>query len=398
MLRQGGTLSKNMSRTVIHIDITDFHISVERVLEPRLRQRPVAVAVETQSRSLVFAASTEARHNGVYRGMPLYQAVKYCPDLTVLPPNEELYSRATHAMMKVLGQFTPVFEPLRFGHAYMDMTGSGKMFGSIKDAAYKAQKEIRNNLRLDANAGLASNKLVSKAASDVITTHGELGGLCDVQHGHEENFLAPLRVGYLPGIQKKTKEQLLDLNVRIIRELAVVSSENLQMVFGRFGLLLHQRSRGIDNRPVQPIKKVPEVVEVEDLDDDSNDYVLLRQKVFRLLSLGTRRLREKNKLAGRMVLFIRYSDYKDDVAQQRIHPSNEDQELFPVAADLLDRALGRRIRVRKITLKLNDLSFAPAQLSFFKPIAGPRVSAVTFAMDKIRNHYGERAIRFGRAA
>jgi DNA polymerase IV len=387
-----------MSRSIIHIDITDFHISVERVLEPRLRQRPVAVAVETHSRSLVFASSQEARQSGVYQGMPLYQAVKNCPGLTVLPPNEELYSRATHAMMKVLGQFTPIFEPLRFGHAYMDMTGSGKMFGSIKDAAHKAQQEIRNDLRLDANAGLASNKLVSKAASDVITTHGELGSLCDVQRGHEENFLAPLRVGYLPGLQKKAREQLLDLNVRIIRELAIISSENLQMVFGRFGLLLHQRSRGIDNRPVQPRKKTPQIVEIEDFDDDTNDYFFIRQKVFRLLSQGTRRLREKNTQAGQMVLFIRYSDYKDDTAQQRFHPSNEDQDLFPIAADLLDRALGRRIRVRKITLKLNDLSVAPAQLSLFKPLADPRVSAVTFAMDKIRNRYGERAICFGRAA
>ena len=93
-----------MSRTVIHIDITDFHIAVERVLEPRLQQRPVAVAVETQARSLVFASSQEARQNGVYRGMSLYQAVKNCPDLTILPPNEDLYARATHAMMKVIGR------------------------------------------------------------------------------------------------------------------------------------------------------------------------------------------------------------------------------------------------------------------------------------------------------
>lgn len=387
-----------MSRTVIHIDITDFHIAVERVLEPQLRQRPVAVAVETQARSLVFASSQEARQNGVYRGMSLYQAVKNCPDLTILPPNEDLYARATHAMMKVIGQFTPVFEPLRFGHAYLDMTGSGKMFGGIKDAAYKAQNEIRSQLRLVANAGVAGNKLVSKVASDVITSSGEQNSLCDVKHGYEENFLSPLRVGYLPGIQKKVREQLLDLNVRIIRELTVVSSENLQMVFGRFGLLLHQRARGIDNRPVQPMKRAPEVIEVAELDDDSNDYFLLRTTLFRLLSQATQRLREKNMQTGQVTLTVCYSDYKEDVARQRVMPCDKDHELFTVVENLLERALTRRIRVRKLTLRLCKLSHAPAQLTLFAPEIDPKVSAITQAMDKIRNRYGESAIRFGRAA
>lgn len=387
-----------MHRTIIHIDITDFHVAAERVLEPRLRERPVAVATETQARSLVFAVSQEARQNGVRRGMPLYQAVKNCPDLTVLPPNEELYTRATRAMMEVIGRFTPVFEPLRFGHAYMDMTGSGKMFASIKDAAWKAQKEIRRELRLAANAGIAGNKLVSKVASDVITTSGELNSLCDVKHGYEENFLAPLRVGYLPGVQKKVREQLLDLNVRIIRELAIISPENLQMVFGRFGLLLYQRSHGIDNRPVQPMRRPPEVIEVEDLDDDTNDYFALRAILFRLLMAATRRLREKNMQSGEMTLTVRYSDYKEDVSRQKFPPANRDQELFPVAEQLLERALTRRIRVRKLTLRLGRLRHLPAQLALFAPESDPRLEAVTLAMDKIRDRYGESAIRFGRAA
>lgn len=387
-----------MNRNIIHIDITDFHIAVERVLEPRLRSRPVAVAIETTTRSLVFSASGEARKNGVFPGMPLYRALKNCPDLTVLPPNEELYFRATSAMMEIVSRFTPVFEPLRFGHAYLDMTGSGKLFGGVKDAAAKAQQEIRNRLRLDASAGVASNKLVSKVASDVVTTSGERHGLCDVRHGYEENFLAPLRIGYLPGVKNKIREQLLDLNVRLIRQLAAISSENLQMVFGRFGLLLHQRAHGIDNRPVKPPKRAPEVVEIETLDDDSNDYYFLRSKIFRLLARAARRLREKKLYTGRMVIEIRYSDYKEDGARQQFTPCNDDVELVPIVAGLFDRALGRRVRVRKITLRLSDLSPEPAQLSLFVKEKNPKLSAVTSAMDKIRDRYGEDAIRFGRAA
>ncbi len=387
-----------MNRDIIHIDITDFHIAVERVREPRLRERPVAVAIETTTRALVFSASGEARQNGVFPGMPLYRALENCPDLSVLPPNEELYVRATRAMMGIIGRFTPVFEPLRFGHAYLDMTGGTKLFGGVKDAAAKAQKEIRERLRLDASAGIASNKLVSKVASDVVTTFSKHHRLCDVRHGYEENFLAPLRVGYLPGVKNKINEQLLDLNVRLIRQLACISSENLQMVFGRFGLLLHQRAHGIDHRPVLPPKRAPEVVEVESLDDDSNDYYFLRSKIFRLLARGARRLREKKLRTSRMIIEIRYSDYKEDGAQQRFTPYNEDAELTPIITSLFDRALSRRVRVRKMTLRLADLSPEPAQLSLFAQEKNPKLSAVTLAMDKIRDRYGDDAIRFGRAA
>jgi DNA polymerase IV len=387
-----------MNRNIIHIDIIDFHIAVERVLEPRLRQRPVAVAIETASRSLVYAVSGEAQKNGVVRGMPLPQALKYCPDLTVLPPNEELYVRATTAIQKVMGRYTPIVEPLRFGHAYMDMTGSIRLFGRVKDAAARIQREIRDELRLGSNAGVASNKLVSKVASDVVTHAHELRGLCDVRHGYEERFLSPLHVGYLPGVDKPVREQLLDLNVRIIRELALVTSENLQMVFGRFGVLLHQRAHGVDNRPVQPPRRAPEVAQAENLQEDSNDFNLLLSLAYRLLSQGTRSLRAKGLGAGRVVLEVRYSDHKEELAQQRLPATHDESVLVPVVRELLQRALSRRIRVRKLTLRLCDLSQPPQQLSLFAPEHNPRIASLTHAMDKIRDRFGEGAIRFGRAA
>ncbi|MBN1998302.1 hypothetical protein JW935_12160 [candidate division KSB1 bacterium] len=387
-----------MNRTVIHIDIADFHIAVERVLEPRLRDRPVAVAIQTASRSLVFAVSHEARQNGVYRGMPLQQARRNCPDLTVLPPNEDLYIRATRAMQDVLSHFSPVIEPLRFGHAYLDMTGSGRLFGRIKDAAARIQREIRGQLRLESNAGVAGNKLVSKVASDVVFRARERLGLCDVRHGYEEKFLAPLAVGYLPGVSNNVREQLLDLNIRIVRQVAVISSENMQMVFGRFGLLLHQRAHGIDNRPVQPPKRAPEVVTVETLAQDSNDFSLIRGFVFRQLALAAKSLREKGLFAGRLVLEIRYSDYKDDIVQMRVPPTDSETELVPVVEGLLQRAVSRRIRVRKMTLRLKDLIPAPRQLSLFDEPKDAKMTALTTAMDKIRDKFGDGAIRFGRAA
>ena len=247
---------------------------------------------------------------------------------------------------------------------------------------------------MDVSIGLASNKLVSRVASDVTQPRG----LCDVHHGYEESFLAPLPIGYLPGTQGTVREQLLELNVRIIRELAAISASNLQMVFGRMGVLLYQRAHGIDNRPVQPPKKVPEIVETETLVEDSNDFYELRAILFRLLIQATRRLRLKNFRTTRMVIEIGYSDYKEDRGQQRFPATNLEMELFQVTSALFDKVLTRRIRVRKLPLRLCDLRAKPQQISLFEEKHDRRMVALTLAMDRIRDSYGETIIRFGRAA
>ena len=386
-----------MSRSIIHIDVTDFHIAVERVLESRLRQRPVVIAVEAAGRSLIYAASREAGQHGVYRGMPLNQAVKQCPEVTVLPPNEDLYQRATRALLSILQQFTPILEPFRFGHAYLDMTGSAKLFGSVTDAASRARREIHDRLRLDAIAGVAGNKLVSKVASDVTILHDPSAGLCDVRPGEEQRFLSPLQVGFLPGVQRPVATKLYELNIRLIRELAVVRSEHLQMVFGRLGLLLYERSRGIDNRPVQPVKRAPEVVESETLAEDSNDRDQLRALLFRLLAAATRTLRQKKFFTRRLILEIRYSDAKGESGQLKCDPLQNDWQLLQTAETLLARTLTRRVRVRKLTLHLADLCRSYQQMSLFEESPNAKWAAAGKAMDKIRDRFGESAVALGRA-
>ncbi len=366
-------------------------------MEPKLRQRPVAVAVMRAARSLVVAASVEARQAGVWRGMPLAQAQKNCPDLWVLPPNEPLYERATHAFLKVIGGYTPVYEPLRFGHVYMDMTGVIRLFGGVKDAALKTQRDIAEQLRLDASAGVAANKLVSKVAATVIVDAGEQTGLCDVRRGDEKPFLAPLRVGYLPGVGKTVHGDLRDLNVQRIGELADIHTEHLQRVFGRFGQVLWQRANGIDPRPVRPPQRAPEIAEQFTFETDSNDADALLAQLHGMLAAATLRLRQQELPARQLVVHVHYSDGKDNRAQTRFSPCNTDVELTPILNDIFENALNRRIRVRRLTLRLRDLQPHSEQLSLFDT-ADARTTALTAAMDTIRHRFGAGAIRFGRAA
>lgn len=387
-----------MARTILHIDVSDFPVAVERVLEPRLHGRPVAVAVQTATRSLIAALSREAAGCGVARGMPLAQARKYCPDLTVLPPNAELYRRATDAFLNLLGHFSPVIEPLRFGHAYLDLTGSARLFGGAVDAAARAQRAIRERLRLVAVAGVASNKLVSKVASDLLNRQHPTQALCDVRHGDEARFLSPLPVTCLPGLPLKVREQLSELNVCRIHDLAGIQAEHLQMLFGRFGLLLFQRARGIDERPVQPPRRCPEIVEPLELAQDCNDFNEIRRLTFALLARACRRLRQGELHARRLALEIRFSDYRETAARVAVPPAHSEEALLAAAAAALDRALTRRVRLRKITLRLEGLAPANPQLELFTSTAAPRRAALEHAVDRIRDRYGENVIRFGRTA
>ena len=157
-----------MDREIIYLTVTAFPVAVERVIHPELRGRPVVVAPLGSARSIVTALSSEAWNAGIRKGMALAKAMRYCRSTIVLPPNEPLYLRASRAIFKVLENFSPVLEPSGHGHAYMDITGTGRLFGPPRDTAWKAQKEIRRQLRLDASLGVASNKMVSKIASEVI--------------------------------------------------------------------------------------------------------------------------------------------------------------------------------------------------------------------------------------
>jgi DNA polymerase-4 len=170
------------------------------------------------------------------------------------------------------------------------------------------------------------------------------------------------------------------------------------MVFGRTGLLLHQRARGIDFSPVQPPTRTPQVRESETLAEDSNDYFVLRGILFRLIEQGARHLRSTKMCAGRLVIELRYSDNKEERGQQRFQATNLDHDLFAVAEPLLKKVLTRRIRVRHLSIRLCDLGALPRQLSLFQETAPAKEQQLTAAMDKIRNKYGEKAINFGWAA
>jgi len=215
-----------------------------------------------------MSASSEARKEGVFKGMPIGKAIKLCPDLTVLPPNPGQTEKACKALSSVVARYTPVWEPSRPGHIYLDLTGTERLWGRAKDTGFHLRREIKGNLHLPGTVGVAGNKMVSSIASRIMPAQGVL----DVDHGKEAPFMAPLKVNMVPGIGRFRKKILLEeLNIIRVRELVLLDMGRLKLIFGRQACLIHQRALGIDPTPVYPIPQKPMVSEEITLSEDEND-------------------------------------------------------------------------------------------------------------------------------
>ena len=382
-----------VDRHILHVDVVAFAVAVERVVEPTLNGRPVVVAPPGGSRSLVAAASAEARREGIAVGMPLTWALRRCRSLVVLAPNPSLYGRASRALEDLFAGYSPLVERYRHGHIYLDLTGTKRLFGPVRDTAARLQREIRSHLRLEATLGLATNKLVSKVASELVAPPP---GMENVSPGLEECFLAPLPVRVLPGVGAKTREELTDYNVRRVGELARIPVPQLVMAFGRAGVLLSRKARGIDPTPVFPRRTEPVLKEEESFAPDTNDFSFLVDALHRLVERGGRHLRESGKAAGKLTVRLCHSDLRETKAVAKLRQETDaDPVLFATARPLLAKLLARRVRVRWLALFVEKLTTASAQIPLFPSGPTSKSASLLSALDDVRARYGERAVRRG---
>ncbi len=375
-----------LMRQIIHFTIASFPVAVERVVHPELRRRPVVIAPPGSARSVVIALSSEAHDAGVRAGMMLSKAMKYCRNATVLPPNEPLYARASRAIYRVLEGFSPVLEPSGYGHAYLDITGTVRLFGPARDTAWKAQREVRRQVRLEASLGVASNKMVSKIASEVTAPCG----LQDVLYGDEPSFLSPLPVRLLPGVGFQTEGLLQELNLRIIHDIAVMKLEHLTLALGRSGFSLHQHALGIDSTPVRPVRAVPAVDSEKTLAEDSNDHQLLKRVLAGICDEAGQELRRRRRRAGRMELRVCFADSQVRARGLKMTPPVQSSTLlYGRALPVLNLILDRRTRVRSVHLHLTDLSSGLVQMELFADPKLERHLKLESALEQLRRRFGK---------
>ncbi|MGE8214129.1 MULTISPECIES: DNA polymerase IV [unclassified Stenotrophomonas] len=241
-------------RKIIHVDMDAFYASVEQRDDPGLRGRPVVVAWRG-ARSVVCAASYEARVFGVRSAMPALRAERLCPDAVFVPPDFARYKAVSRQIREIFLQHTPLVEPLSLDEAYLDVTESPSCGGIATDIARLIRTQIRETTSLTASAGIAPNKFLAKIASDWRKPDGQFV----VPPSRVEQFLTPLPVKRVPGVGKVMEGKLAALGIVTVGDLRALPLEQLEALFGSFGGGLYRRARGIDERPVEPDQPVQSI-------------------------------------------------------------------------------------------------------------------------------------------
>jgi DNA polymerase IV len=234
-------------RKIVHIDMDAFYASVEQRDDPQLRGKPVVVAWRG-NRSVVCAASYEARVFGVRSAMPAVRAERLCPDAIFIPPDFTRYRGVSRSTREIFKRHTDLIEPLSLDEAYLDVTENKTGLPTATQVAQVIRKQIREELQLTASAGVAPNKFLAKIASD----WRKPDGLFVIQPKDIDTFLPPLPVGRIPGVGKVTEARLVEIGIKVVGDLRRLEVPWLESRFGRYGVRLHELAHGIDHSAVVP--------------------------------------------------------------------------------------------------------------------------------------------------
>jgi len=376
----------------VHVDLDAFFVSVEQVLNPELKGKPVVVGGKPDRRGVVAAASYEARAFGVHSAMPLSTASRLCPQAIFIEGNFHRYRDASQKFMAILADFSPYLEPLGIDEAYLDATGFESIHGSIRHMAEKIRQRVKDELGLCASAGIASSKIVAKVASDL----SKPDGLLEVPEGKERSFLAPLPVAKLPGIGKKTEPLLKGLGISTIGQLATISPDILKSHFGIHGKLMHEHANGIDDREVEPPVEAKSTSRETTFAQDTRDSSFLKATLRYLSERVGSDLRDKGKLARCVALKLRYADFSTITRQHTLsQAADTDQTIFDTGLRLLKRELAQgKQPVRLIGIGASNLVEAGRQRDMLDS-SSQRLEKLNAAIDRIRKKYGFTAIQTG---
>ena len=390
------------SKSVLFLDPPEFCIRVESLVAPRLRERPIVVAAPGAERATVLALSAEARAAGVTRGTIVRLAQKLCPDLVVLPPNTELYARASRALHAVIGRYAPIIEPHGYGHAFCDVTGTERLFGPPVDVAWKMSRAVREEVRLPVAIGVAANKLVSEVAAEVAMADGRMGGGADayrlvpVTPGEEAMFLAPNHVDLLPDLEQKLRDRLDEYQLERIGQIAAIPVPDLSAVFGSRARSLHAATLGIDPRPVLPPAVKAEFRVEHTLATDTNDRGELDRLLCHLSDALGRRLRRRHLAARRLRLMITYADWMEAARTMPIPSFQLDADLRAALRGAFAATVTRTVGIRMMAVVVDSLVEAGVQLELWESDwATRRLGEQQEAVDRITGRWGAKGIRRG---
>jgi len=381
-----------MDRTILHADMDAFFAAVEMRERPELAGRPVIVGGRADGRGVVAAASYEARRFGIHSAMPTAQAMRLCPDAVLLRPRPELYARTAREIRAVFARVTPLIEPLSLDEAFLDITGSLRLFGSAEDTGRHVRDAIRDELGLTASVGIAPNKFVAKIASDI----DKPGGFVVVHADEILPFLSPLPVSRLWGVGRVTEKRLAAMGIRTIADLRRHPPDDIRTRFGAAGEQLWQLAHGVDDRPVVPDHEARSISHETTFACDIADADLLRARLLQLTEQVARRLRRQKKEARHIHLKVRFSDYATMTRRRTLtHPTDVTIEIWQVVRQLFNRHVPAGTPVRLLGMGVSGFEFHAAQPELFHAGKRRRLRHADAAVDAINERFGKYAVHRG---
>ncbi len=369
------------------MDLDTFFVSVERLLNSKLKGKPVIIG-GTSDRGVVASCSYEARAFGVHSAMPMKMARNLCSQAIIVRGDMELYSKYSRTVTEIIAESAPVYEKASIDEHYIDITGMDRFFGSMKWVHELRQRIIRET-GLPISLGLSVNKTVSKIATGEAKPNGER----EVESPLVRSFLYPLSIRKIPGIGTQTYQLLRSMGIATIDTLGEIPREMMEKLLGKNGIEIWKKANGIDHTPVVQYSERKSISTEHTFEKDSIDVVKMKELLTGMVEKLCYDLRKKQWLTSCITVKIRYSNFDTHTFQKRIPYTSFDHVLIPLAKELFEKLYQRRMLIRLIGVRFSHLVQGVQQLDMFEDT--PEMVKLYLAVDRMRNRYGRDAV--GRA-
>jgi DNA polymerase-4 len=373
-----------MNRSVVHIDLDSFFVSVERLQNPKLIGKPVLVG-GTSDRGVVASCSYEARAYGIHSAMPMKMARQLCPDAIIVRGDTGQYSYYSNMITDIIQEDVPLYEKTSIDEFYIDLTGMDRFFGCYKMATELRQRIMRES-GLPISFALSSNKTVSKVGTGEAKPNGQK----EIPFGTEKDFLAPLSVKKIPMVGDKTYQLLRSMGVMWIRTLQEMPIELMEQVLGQNGVVIWKKANGIDNSPIEPYTEQKSMSTEQTFERDTIDVKALKALLVGMTEKLAYQLRSQEKLTACVTVKIRYSDFNTYTQQMRIPYTSLDHVLIEKVQELFDKLYQKRMLIRLIGIKFSHLVQGSYQYNLFDDTE--EQLQLLNAMDRIRKRFGKDSV------
>ena len=384
----------SLAKIIFHVDMDAFFVSVEELFDPSLKCKPVVVGGQRGERGVVSAASYEARKFGVHSAMPLRTAAKMCPQAIFIDGHPERYREYSQKVYSVLTAFSPLVEMASVDEAYLDMSGTGRLYGPPLRAAHSLHARMKAETQLNCSIGIGTSRLIAKVSSAQAKPNGVLW----IIPGEEPKFLAPLDVRSIPGVGKVTEQNLHELGIRKVGDLASLEEGFLEERFGKWGLALAGKAQGKDaggwfDTAVGEDVSAKSISHEHTFNEDTAEVNRLESTLMRLSEMVGRRLREAGVHARTLQLKLRYKDFTTITRAHTIPtPTQLDTEIFSQVRRLFRNNWRPGGQVRLLGVHASGLEEPDAQRDLLDETRQDKWKQALQAADKLRDKYGETSV------